>query len=226
MKPILKAWTMSVLLGLSTQQMAQSNLSNAQAYFQSYVPQGYQLLEVIEGDLNQDQQPDAVLLVKATLPDAWRFDHEGQQLDTNRRGMVVLLNQQGQYQPLTQNLGGLSSANLDGGVYFAPELSLSIAKGQLHLDYAHGRYGYWRYRFALSGQDLRLIGYDRAQYRGPVLEQDVSINFWTGQKRVRENLNRDQGDAAASRFNERWSKIQVVPIYFSQIRDFDALYFD
>ena len=41
----------------------------------------------------------------------------------------------------TKNYDCFSSENEDGGVYFAPELDISIEKGNLYVHYGHGRYG-------------------------------------------------------------------------------------
>ena len=76
-------------------------------------------------------------------------------------------------------------------VYFAPELNVSINKGNLIVHYAHGRYGYWTYSFRYQNSDFELIGYDSSQDHGPVVERSVSINLMTKKMLIRENINQD-----------------------------------
>ena len=192
--------------------------------YKAYIPAKYVLFEAIQGDLNKDDIQDLVLIVKATDPTQW-VNHEYRgKLDRNRRGMIVLLADKGKYKPILSNLSCFSSENEEGGVYFAPELWVSVEKGLLNVHYGHGRYGYWNYSFRLHNQDLRLIGYDDSSNHGPYVESETSINFLTNKKVIRKNLNEDpDGDP---KFKETWSKAKVSPIYLSTIKDFDELNFE
>ena len=192
--------------------------------YKAYIPAKYVLFEAIQGDLNKDDIQDLVLIVKATDSTQW-VNHEYRgKLDRNRRGMIVLLADKGKYKPILSNLSCFSSENEEGGVYFAPELWVSVEKGLLNVHYGHGRYGYWNYSFRLHNQDLRLIGYDDSSNHGPYVESETSINFLTNKKVIRKNLNEDpDGDP---KFKETWSKAKVSPIYLSTIKDFDELNFE
>ena len=200
----------------------QAQQQKDQKKYQAYIPENFVLFEVVQGDLNKDAKNDLVLIVKATDPKAWVRDGYRGDLDRNRRGIIVLLNKNGKYQKILQNLSAFSSENEEGGVYFAPELVPSIEKGILNLHYAHGRYGYWTYRFRLEGQDMRLIGYDDSSNHGPYVDTQTSINFLTHKKLDRENLNRDL-DHDHANFKETWSRVNVTAIYLSKIKDFDTL---
>ena len=198
-------------------------LRKDQVTYKAYVPASYHLIEAIEGDLNKDGLKDVVLVVKATDPSAF-VEHEYRgRLDRNRRGMIVLMNEKGRYKPVVSNLNCFSSENEDGGVYFAPELWIEIKNNLLDVHYGHGRYGFWRYLFRLEGNDLRLIGYDDSSNHGPLIQSQTSINFLTGKKVIRENLNQDPEDEP--KFKETWSKLNQAPIYLSKIKDFDDLSF-
>lgn len=157
----------------------QIQLQKDQEKYQAYIPKNYELFEALQGDLNQDAKNDVVLIVKATDPKAWVHDEYRGDLDRNRRGILVLVNKNGAYQKVLQNLSLFSSENEDGGVYFAPELAPSVEKGNLKIHYAHGRYGYWTYTFRLEGNDMRLIGYDDSSNHGPYIDNETSINFLT-----------------------------------------------
>lgn len=191
--------------------------------YKAYIPAKYQLFQAIEGGLNKDGLKDVVLIVKATDPKAFVHDEYRGQLDRNRRGVIVLLNEKGKYKPVVSNLNCFSSENEDGGVYFPPELWMEIKNNLLSVYYSHGRYGYWRYLFRLEGNDLRLIGYDDSSNHGPLIQSQTSINFLTGKKVIRKNMSEDE--EAEPRFKETWSKINQAPIYLSKVKDFDDLSF-
>jgi len=187
-------------------------LSQDQVTYQTYIPAKYRLFKAIEGDLNNDGINEAFV----------EHEYRGR-IDTNRRGVVVLLNEKGKYKPIVSNLNCFYSENEDGGVYFAPDIRLEINNNVLNVHFAHGRYGYWRYLFRLEGNDLRLIGYDDSSNHGPYIESQTSINFLTAKKVIRDNLSQDfEGDP---KFKENWSKINQAPIYLSKIKEFDYLSF-
>ncbi len=207
------------------QQQDKLKLAQDQRKYQAFIPKSYVLFEpAIEGDLNKDGRLDKVLIIKATDPSKWVNDEYRGELDRNRRGIIVLLNDNGQYKKFVQNLDCFSSENEDGGVYYAPELWIEIEKNLLNIQYAHGRYGYWRYRFRVQDNDLRLIGYDDSSHHGPYVQSETSINFLTGRKVYRKNMNEDYSSEEI-RFKETWQDIDIAPIYLSQISDFDEMSF-
>lgn len=222
---ILNFFILPALTCAQTQKTAEEiQLQKDKAKYNAFVPANYRLFSATTGDLNKDGMQDAVLIVKATNPKAW-VDHEYQgKLDRNRRGIVVLLGEKATYKKIMQNLSVFSSENEEGGVYFPPELWIEIKNNRLNVHYGHGRYGYWNYNFRYEANNFRLIGYDRSEHRGPLLESDTSINFLTGKKRYRENLIQDEEQDP--KFKETWTKVNYPPIYFSNIKDMDELHFD
>ena len=193
--------------------------------FKDFIPDQYFLFDAVEGDLNQDGQKDAVLIVKKIDPKGWVNHPDQGKLDRNRRGILVLLQNQFKYQKLMQNLTAFSSENEEGGVYFPPELSVDIRKNILGIHYGHGRYGYWSYKFRLEQQDMRLIGYDLSSNHGPYTDYRVSINFLSKQKKHSQNMNLADRDLQ-EKFKHTWSKVNYSPIYLSKIKDFDELNFE
>ena len=104
-------------------------------------------------------------------------------------------------------------------------LFVEIRKGNLYIQYAHGRYGYWRYTFRYRNSEFELIGYDRRN-GGAVIDSDESINFLTRKKRtiVNTNKNAEGGDEI---FKTIWSKIKIQQLVrLSEIEDFDELDMD
>lgn len=188
-----------------------------------FVPKGYVISDKILGDLNKDGAEDWILLVKGTDKKKIIRDETRGLLDRNRRGILVLLKKSQHYQLFVQNLACFSSENEDGGVYFPPELSCDIDKGNLYILYSHGRYGYWKYTFKVQNLDLDLIGYDQSDNNGPIVSRETSINFITKRKQEKVNTNEDSegGDEV---FKETWKNIRLTKrLKLSEIKDFDNL---
>lgn len=214
--------TFPTLIWAENKSPEEIRLKEDSSRYKSYIPRSYRLTEVITGDLNKDRKTDVVLIVKATDPAKWVNDEYQGKLDRNRRGIIVLVNENGQYKKIIQNLSCFSSEYEDGGVYYAPELLLSVEQGLLNVHYAHGRYGYWRYRFQLKEHDLQWVGYDNSDNFGPYINSQTSINYLTQRKLVRENINKNRDDDIP-KFKETWYKMNQAPVYLSKIKDFDRL---
>ena len=102
---------------IATQSFEEIKLKKDNIKYKAYLPKNYVLFEAIEGDLNKDGKQDLVLIVKGTDAKQW-VEHEYQgKLDRNRRGILVLLNENGAYKKIVQNLSAFSSENEEGGVY-------------------------------------------------------------------------------------------------------------
>ncbi len=185
------------------------------------VPASYVVVDRIQGDLNGDTRPDYVLVIKGTdkrklVRDAYRGE-----LDRNRRGIIVAFATPGGYGLALENHDCFSSENEDGGVYFPPELDLSIQKGTLRIHFSHGRYGFWTYNFRYQHSDFELIGYDSSQDRGPVVERTTSINLLARKMKVQENTVPD-AEPGEEKYKESWRTFALPkPIRLKEIADFD-----
>lgn len=188
-----------------------------------FIPKGYVIFDTIYGDLNKDGSEDCALVIKGTDKSKVIKDDYRGQLDRNRRGIIVLFNKNNSYELAVKNYDCFSSENEDGGVYFAPELSVEIEKGKLNIHYGHGRYGYWSYTFRFQNNDFELIGYDSSSSNGPVIDSDVSINFLTRTKivNVNTNENAESGDEVFEKTVTKISKTKLTKL--SEIKDFDEL---
>jgi hypothetical protein len=188
-----------------------------------FLPKGYIVFETINGDLNKDGIDDCVLIIKGTDTNKIVADEYRGKLDRNRRGIIVLFSKKGQYELALKNLECFSSENEDGGVYFAPELSTEIKKGNLYFHYGHGRYGYWKYTFRFQNSNFELIGYDASDNHGPVINSETSINFSTKIKQTKINTN-ESADSGEEVFKATSKKIKIDKLLkLSQIKDFDEL---
>lgn len=80
-------------------------------------------------------------------------------LDRNPRGYLVVMNRHNNYEITSYNYDCFPSENEEGGVYFAPELSIEYHKTahRLKVSYSHGRYGDWAYEFRYNDGDFELV---------------------------------------------------------------------
>lgn len=198
---------------------------NSQAQTNSiedFIPKDYVVYEKVFGDLNKDNQEDCILIIKGTDKNNIVTNRFDELVDRNRRGIIILFKTENGYQKVTENLDCFYSENEDGGVYYAPELSFKVIRNNLVVHYAHGRYGYWKYTFRFQDSKFKLIGYDETN-GGVVIRNEISINFLTKKKLVRENIN-EEVEGGNEIFKETWSKIKIDKLLnLSEIKDFEEL---
>lgn len=191
----------------------------------NFLPKGYILYNQIDGDLNNDGLIDKVLIIKGTDKSKIVAVENQKKLDRNRRGIIILFNKNGKFDLALNNYNCFSSENEDGGVYFAPELSLEIKKGNLYISYGHGRYGRWQYTFRYRKMNFELIGYDETN-GGVIIDSEISINFLTKKKLQKVNIN-ENAESGDEVFKENWFNITVNKlIKLNEIKDFDTLSLD
>lgn len=190
-----------------------------------YVPEGYIIFDKIAGDLNKDGVDDCIIITKGTDKSHVITDEYKGELDRNRRGILILFKKDDGYKTVVLNNKCFSSENEDGGVYFAPELSIEINKGILLINYSHGRYGWWRYTFRSQNDDFELIGYDQISNNGPNVDRETSINFSTKMKQIKINTN-STSELEDPVFEESWKNIQITElIKLSEIKKIEELDF-
>ena len=188
-----------------------------------FIPKGYKLFEKISGDLNKDGLEDCVLIIKATRKDGFVKNSFDKVVDRNRRGIIILFTEKNGYKLASKNYNCFSSENEEGGVYYAPYLSIDIRNSKLFVHYAHGRYGYWEYCFRYQDSDFMLIGYESFGSHGPTVLGKVSINFLTGVRYDDDNVNKYDDDAE-EKFVRKVIKLKKEPLKkLSEIDDFDEL---
>ena len=191
-----------------------------------FIPPGFIVVDKSIGDLNKDKQEDYVFIVKGTDKANIVKDRFDKFVDRNRRGIIIAFKKGQNYELVAKNMDCFSSENEDGGVYFAPELSVDTNKGNLNVSYGHGRYGYWSYTFRFQNSKFEMIGYDSSEDSGPVVDKVTSINFSTKKMLIKTNTN-PNAESGEERFKEIWQKISVNQlIKLDEIKDFDELYSD
>ncbi len=191
-------------------------------FIEDFIPKGYVLYDKVFGDLNKDNQEDCILIIKGTNKENIVKNRFDEIVDRNRRGIIILFKTKNSYQKVTENLDCFYSENEDGGVYYAPQLSFEVKKGNLYIHYEHGRYGRWKYTFRFQDSQFKLIGYD-ASNGGVVTNSETSINFLTKKRLIRENIN-EEAEGNDEVFKETWSKIIIEKLLsLSEIKDFEEL---
>jgi hypothetical protein len=103
-------------------------------FYISFKLRYFKLEKLIVDKKNQElyeQIDDYVIIIKAINKKNIIIDKHRGELDRNRRGIIVLLYENGVYKQFLKNANCFSSENEDGGVYFQPELYISIEKGKL-----------------------------------------------------------------------------------------------
>jgi hypothetical protein len=187
-----------------------------------FVPKGFEVSEKTTGDLNKDGIADCVLIINGTEKSRIIKDETRGELDQNRRGIIILLNQNGGYELAIKNQDCFSSEYEDGGIYFAPELVVEIKNGNLIINYLHGRYGFWAYTFRFQNNDFELIGYDNSENRGPIVLSETSINFLTKKRIVKTNTNQETDEPEEEVFEETTTKIKNTKLFkLTEIKNFD-----
>lgn len=194
------------------------NVINEQKKFPTdFIPEDYVIFDKVFGDLNKDGIDDCVLIIKRTDKSKIIKDEYRGELDRNRRGLIILFNNQNSYNLAAKNYTCFSSENEDGGVYFPPELNVEIKKGNLNVSYGHGKYGYREYMFRFQNSDFELIGYNVFSIE-PINNRKICVNFSTKEKREIVYINDDEV------VDDTREKIRLNRIIkLSEIKDFDEL---
>jgi hypothetical protein len=156
-----------------------------------YIPNGYKLFEKYKGELNNDNKEDIVLIIKDTKQENILKNRFGDIVDRNRRGIIVILGKEDNYEKVVLNKNCFLSENEDGGVYMPPELCINIEDEKLKIHYGHGRYGYWEYIFKYLESDFKLIGYESSENHGPKVLYQSKIDFIKKEKTLSENVTKD-----------------------------------
>ena len=211
-----------VLLVIGTNALGQVTPKTAKSPTE-FIPAGYVVFEKVQGDLNKDNQVDYVLIIKGTDKANFVKDEYRGELDRNRRGIIIALKNNDRYELVLENRDCFSSENEYGGVYYSPELDVSIKKGNLLVHYLHGRYGYWIYNFRYQNSDFELVGYDSSNNHGSIVKSTTSINLMTKKMLIKENVNQDAEEGGEEKFKETWKKFTLSkPIKLREIADFDG----
>lgn len=187
----------------------------------AFVPPGYVVVGEVQGDLNGDNRPDYVFLIKGTDKRKVVKDDDRYERDYNRRGIIVVLS----------DLYGYALAVDKRECFFSeddmwepgptPVLNVWIEKGKLYIWYQRSTSGDWGYTFRYRHGDFELIGYDDHFHLGDKFVRSISINLLTKKAKIVDNLNEDP-ESGEEDLRETWKKFALRrPITLQDIADFD-----
>jgi hypothetical protein len=194
-----------------------------------FIPEGFVIYkqdghDLIKRDFNNDGLIDVAMIIKGTDKSNFVKNQFDVVVDRNPRGIIILLNKGKQYELALKNYDCFLSENEDGGVYFAPQLDIEFKNQRLSIAYRHGRYGYEDFIFRYQNRDFELTEYNASSNNGPVVLDETSINFLTGEYLYRNNINIVAESNADEIFEETKKIIEVKElIRLSEIRRFDGL---
>lgn len=158
-----------------------------------FVPEGWRLECEVQGDLNGDNLPDDVLVLRAASRNNV-LDVGARHFDTNPRILAIALaDPGGGYRLAAENhtlIPRATQPNADD--YLEPESSaIEIRRGvlrvRLRLFMSSGGWDTREsfYSFQYRSERFELIGYDRSDVsRNSATSTDISVNYLTGREKV------------------------------------------
>lgn len=198
---------------------AQSN--KLPAYFKTEIPRGWVSDTLITGDLNKDQQPDVILVIRNTSAANFKV-HDGlgqDTLDLNPRRLLIYFKEGNGYRKVLSTDKFLPSVNSDVNPCLSDpfvEGSIGIHKGVLKIGFHYwlscGSYEVtdWDYTFRFQQGRFELIGLDvSSMHRASGEMSTTSYNFMTGKKQ--EIFGGNEFFPEKDHPKERWSLIKKRP---------------
>ena len=194
------------------------------ADFSAYAPKGWKIIKSVEGDLNGDNQADAVLVLqKQDKANIIPNDSMGlPDLDTNPRMLKVLFKQAGGYKTAVENTTLIPpESDKDNGCLDDPFSDVSIDKGRLKVSlqwfYSCGSWwmGHSDYLFRYQNDRFLLIGYTNSQHNRASGEiEEYSDNYLTGKRKRTTGGN--VFDSSEDRPKVKWERFKKKPYHLDE----------
>ena len=159
--------------------------SNDVSDISDLVPEGWNIVEKVEGDLNKDNIDDIAVVIEGTS--------EAEDEASNRELLIAFGNKDGTYTLSTKAEKAILRAD-EGGVWGDPFEGISIDNGSLLISFYGGSNWRWygNYRFRYQDNDWYLIGATIGSFHTSTNEytQEMDYNLLTGEyieKKADEN---------------------------------------
>ena len=192
--------------------------------FSAYAPKGWKIIKSVEGDLNGDNQADAVLVLqKQDKANIIPNDFMGlPELDTNPRMLKVLFKQADGYKTAVENTTLIPpESDKDNGCLADPLSDVSINKGRLkvHFEWFYSCGSWWMshsdYLFRYQNDRFLLIGYTNSQHNRASGEiEEYSDNYLTGKRKRTTGGN--VFDSSKDRPKVKWERFKKKPYYLDE----------
>ena len=194
------------------------------ADFSAYVPKGWKIIKSVKGDLNGDNQADAVLVLqKQDKANIIPNDSMGlPELDTNPRMLKVLFKQADGYKTAVENTTLIPpESDKDNGCLADPLSDVSINKGRLkvHFEWFYSCGSWWMshsdYLFRYQNDRFLLIGYSHYEYHRASGEiNEYSDNYLTGKRK--RTIGGNVFDSYPDRPKVKWERLKKKPYYLDE----------
>jgi hypothetical protein len=177
-----------------------------------FVPAGWTVEQELQGDLDGDGIPDAVLMLVEE-------GHSGP-TDEAGRSLIVLAGQRdGSFAEMATNRKLLLCVQCFGAIGGKPRLS--IQRNVLIVEQETGSRettsGLWRLRFDPASKRIRLIGLDvKKADRGTGVSTSESTNYSNG-KRITESLRYDEAKKKDVVVGKKTSSVATTPIFLEDV---------
>ena len=179
---------------------------------QSFIPEGWKVIDSAYGDLNYDNYTDVayILQYKDTVMEN-RFFGPGERdydLDATLPRILVVLLQEAAgdlYQLGLQNNSFILRSN-EGGVFGDPLFGISIKENVLILNFFGGSRNKWglTYKFRFQNEEWRLIGATNRDFDSLTGEyENYDYNFLTNKVKI------TKGNENENRKEEKWESVKI-----------------
>ena len=210
-----------------------NNITKEIKNIEYFIPNGWEVLQTENGDLNKDGLADAVIVAE----DVNYKNVDGSscgEFSCPRRILILFQTKNGEYELSIKSDKAILLAG-EGGIFGDPFAGVKIENGSLLISFYGGSAWRWSrsYRFRYQDGGWFLIGATLNSYWNVVdcVDDKVDYNFLTGRKQEIKSSNWDnyataldgQKDKSCSR-EEKWSDINNDKLI--NLNDFTASSFD
>lgn len=192
-----------------------NNKKNEIKSVESFIPNGWKIIQEIEDDLNKDSLKDTVVVIENVDQKL----EDGSLCEKNNecpRSILVLFQKSGEnYELSIRSDKAILLAN-EGGVFGDPYDAIKVDNGSLLINFYGGSNWRWSnsYRFRYQNNDWFLIGATLYEYFNvySCVDKKTDINFLTGKKQEitsnKWNNYYNQNDNEPCIRNEEWFNIK------------------